>query len=261
MLPRPDRMYAGDGAGGEDHACSDRLTSAGEDIQGSRQAVMNSAGQVVGGSFSHEFPVDVAGELDRTPPGRSARTEPSTRPLLLPKSAAITVGPRELMSGIGLLATSMPTSSCCSRSAASSAVQPPVVGGQILTQPNDQLCFHGREPGREDPDLGWGYVLLAEVILPTPDGPDQPVRIPGRAPVRRDVADLPADQRVLPSRHRQLLDLVGLGHAGGDHTREPSQAPPLSGSDQLGGDYLLSCRCAHLDRLPGPSRPTAALAS
>ena len=34
----------------------------------------------------------------------------------------------------------------------------------------------------------------------------------------------------------------------GDHTREPGQAPPLSsGSHQLGGDYVLSCRCAHLD--------------
>ena len=117
-----------------------------------------------------------------------------------------------------------------------------------MTQPNDQLCFHSREPGREDTDLGWGYALLALVILLTPDGADQPVRIPGRAPVCRDVANLPADQRVLPLRHRQLLDLVGLGHAGGDHTWEPGQAPPLSsGSDQLGGDYGLSCRCAHLD--------------
>ena len=117
-----------------------------------------------------------------------------------------------------------------------------------MTQPNDQLCFHGREPGREDTDLGWGYALLAKVILLTPDWADQPVRIPGRTPVRRDIANLPADQRVLPSRHRQLLDLVGHSHAGGDNTREPGQAPPLSsGNDQLGGDYVLSWRCAHLD--------------
>jgi hypothetical protein len=156
-------------------------------------------------------------------------TEPSTRPLLFPKSAAITVGPRELISGIGLLAA-------------------PVVGRQILTQPNDQLCFHGCESRDEDTDLGYGHVLLAKVILLTPDWADQSVRIPGRTPVRRDIANLPADQRVLPSRHCQLLDLVGLGHAGGDSTREPGQAPPRSsGSDQLGGDYVLGCRCAHFD--------------
>ena len=52
MLPRPDRMYTGDGARGEDHARSDWLTSAGEDIQGSRQTMMNSPGQVLGRSFS-----------------------------------------------------------------------------------------------------------------------------------------------------------------------------------------------------------------
>jgi hypothetical protein len=122
------------------------------------------------------------------------------------------------------------------------------VSRQILTQPNNKLCFHGREPGRENTDLGCGYLLLAKVILLTPDWADQAVRIPGRTPVRRNVANLPADQRVLPLRHRQVLDLVGLGHAGRDHTREPGQATPLSsGSDQLGGDYLLSCRCTHLD--------------
>ena len=80
MLPRPDRMYTGDGARGEDHARSDRVTSAGEDIQGSRQAMMNSPGHVLGRSFSHELPVDVTGKLDRssTGPVREDRAEHQT---------------------------------------------------------------------------------------------------------------------------------------------------------------------------------------
>jgi hypothetical protein len=92
-------------------------------------------------------------------------------------------------------------------------------------------------------------------LLP-PDWADQSVWIAGRTPVRRDVANLPADQRVLPSRHGQILDLVCLGHAGGDITREPGQAPALSSrSHKLGGD-VLSCRCAHLD-LSGLGRDPA----
>jgi hypothetical protein len=66
MLPRPDRMYAGDGACGEDRACSDRSTSAGEDIQGSGQTMMNPTWQVLGRSFSQELPVDVTSKLDRS---------------------------------------------------------------------------------------------------------------------------------------------------------------------------------------------------
>jgi hypothetical protein len=64
MLPQPDRMYPGDGARGEDRACSDRSTSAGEDIQGSGQTMMNSPRQVPGRSFSQELPVDVTSKLD-----------------------------------------------------------------------------------------------------------------------------------------------------------------------------------------------------
>ena len=77
MLPRPDRMYAANGARGEDHARSDRLTSAGEDIQGSGEAMMNPPGQVLGRSFSDELPVDVTGKLDRssTKPARKDRAE------------------------------------------------------------------------------------------------------------------------------------------------------------------------------------------
>lgn len=77
MLPRPDRMYAGDGARGEHHARSDYLTSAGEAIEGSRQAMMNPPGQVLGRSFSDELPVDVTGKLDRssTRPVRKDRAE------------------------------------------------------------------------------------------------------------------------------------------------------------------------------------------
>ena len=80
MLPRADRMYAGDGACGEDHACSDRLTSAGEDIQGSRQTMMNPPGQVLGRPFSHELPVDVTSNLGRssTRPVRNDRAEHQT---------------------------------------------------------------------------------------------------------------------------------------------------------------------------------------
>src|SRR4029450_11277463 len=80
MLPRPDRMYTGDGARGEDHACSDGFMSVEQDIQGSRQAVMNSPGQVLGRSFSYELPVDVTGELDRSRarPVREDRAEHQT---------------------------------------------------------------------------------------------------------------------------------------------------------------------------------------
>src|SRR5215211_1413861 len=58
-------MYAGDGARCEDHACSHRLSSAGEEIQGSRQTRMNSPRQVLGRSFSHQLPVEVTDKLDR----------------------------------------------------------------------------------------------------------------------------------------------------------------------------------------------------
>ena len=67
MLSRLDRMDAGDGARGEDHARADRVTPDGEDIQRSRQAMMNPPGQVLGGSFSHEVLVDVTGKLDCRP--------------------------------------------------------------------------------------------------------------------------------------------------------------------------------------------------
>src|SRR5215207_784206 len=143
-----------------------------------------------------------------------------------------------------------------------------MVVGQILPQPNDELGFHGREPGREDADLGWGSLILAVVALLTPDRADQPVRVPGDAPIRRDVADLPANRPVLPSRHRQLLDLVGLGHAGGHYSGKPGQAPTLaSGGHQRGGD-LFSWRCAHLHlsgaftsvtRAPNANRSATAL--
>ncbi len=43
MMPRSDFMYTGYGARGEDRARSHRLITAGEDVQGSRQAMMNSA--------------------------------------------------------------------------------------------------------------------------------------------------------------------------------------------------------------------------
>src|SRR5215210_2682565 len=123
----------------------------------------------------------------------------------------------------------------------------PMVVRQILPQPNDELGFHGREPGREDADLDRGSLLLAMVTLLSPDWADKPVRVSRRAPPRRDVADLPADQLVLPSRHRQLLDLVGLGHAGGHSPGKPREAPTLaSGSHQCGCD-IFSWRCAHLD--------------
>jgi hypothetical protein len=63
-------MYTGDGACGEDHARPHRLTPAGEDIQGSRQTMMNSPRQLLGRSFSHKLPVDVTGKLDRGPARR-----------------------------------------------------------------------------------------------------------------------------------------------------------------------------------------------
>ena len=80
MLSRPDRMYTGDGTRGEDHACSDRLTAAGEDIQGNRQTTMNPPGQVLDRSFSHKIPVDVTSKLDRssTRPVRKNRAEHQT---------------------------------------------------------------------------------------------------------------------------------------------------------------------------------------
>ena len=56
-LPRPDRMYTGDGARREDHARSHRSTPAGKDIQGSRQTMVYSTRQVLGGPFSHKLPV------------------------------------------------------------------------------------------------------------------------------------------------------------------------------------------------------------
>jgi hypothetical protein len=73
-------MYTGDGARGEDHAGSHRLSPAGEDIQGSRQTMMNSPRQVLGRSFSHELPVDVTGKLHRSPtrPVRKDRAEHQT---------------------------------------------------------------------------------------------------------------------------------------------------------------------------------------
>jgi hypothetical protein len=201
MLPRPDRMYTGDGARGEDHACSDRLTSAGEDIQGSRQAMMNSTGQVLGRSFSHELPVDVTSKLDRssTRPVRKDRAEHQTvvvpevggdhcraeRVDVRDRAAGHLDADQQMLLQVRHL-LGRPVSL--------------IVRGQIMTQPNDQLCFHGREPGREDTDLDCGDVLLAKVILLTPNWPDQPVRITGRAPVRGDVANLPADERFLPSR-------------------------------------------------------------
>ena len=249
MLPRPDRMYTGDGASGEHHACSDRLTSAGEDIQGSRQTMMNPAGQVVRRSFSDELPVDVTGKLDRrsTRPVRKDRAEHQT--VVIPEVGgyhyrAERVDVRDRAAG-HLDADQQMLLKARRLVGRPAAV---IVGRRILPEPNDQLCFYGCEPRREDTDLGCGYLLITLVTLLAPDGTDQSVRIPVGALVRRDVADLPADQRVLPSRHRQLLDLVGLCHAGWDDTRKPGQAPPLpSGSDQLSGNYLLSCRCAHLD--------------
>src|SRR5215211_1501596 len=66
-LSRPDGMDAGDGARGEDHARLHRVTPAGEDIQRSREAMMNPPGQVLGGSFSDDVLVDVTGKLDRSP--------------------------------------------------------------------------------------------------------------------------------------------------------------------------------------------------
>src|SRR5512133_2150523 len=249
MLPRPDRMYPGDGACGEDRACLDRSTPAGEDIQGSGQAVMNPPGQVLGRSFSQELPVDVTSKLDRSSTRlvRKDRAEHQTVVVAEVGSdhcRAERVDFRDRAAG-HLHAYQQMLLQVRRRLGGPAA---PVAGRQILTEPNDQLCFHGCEPCHEDTDLGYGDVLLAKVILLTPDWADQSVRIPGRTPVRRDIANLPADQRVVPSRYRQLLDLVGLGHAGGDSTREPGQAPPLSsGSDQLGGDDVLGCRCAHFD--------------
>src|SRR6476659_11116027 len=73
-------MYTGDGARGEDHVCSDRLPSTGEDIQGTRQTMMNPPGQVYFRSFSYELPVDVTSKLDRssTRPVRKDRAEHQT---------------------------------------------------------------------------------------------------------------------------------------------------------------------------------------
>jgi len=47
----------------------------------------------------------------------------------------------------------------------------PLVGGQIVLEPDDEFCFHGREPGREHADLD-RRLLHALVTLLTPDRPD-----------------------------------------------------------------------------------------
>ena len=59
-------MYPGDGARGKDHARPDRLAPA-EDIQRSRQAMMNSPGRFAADLSPNELSVDVTGKLDWSP--------------------------------------------------------------------------------------------------------------------------------------------------------------------------------------------------
>ena len=231
-------MDAGDGASGEDHARSYRLTSADEDVQRGRQAVVHSARQVVGRPFADEFPVDVEVELDRRTIRSVGQDRTEHQTVVVPEVGgddrrAERVDVRDRAAG-HLDADQQLLLQVRGLRGGPTAL---VVGGQILTEPNDQFGLHGREPGLEDPDLDGGFVLLAELELPRPDRSDQSIRIPGLTPVRRDEADLPADQRVRPLRYRLVLDSVGLGHAGRHHTRESRQTPArFSGGDQLGGD-------------------------
>jgi hypothetical protein len=125
---------------------------------------------------------------------------------------------------------------------------PAAVGGrgQILLEPDHQLGFHGCESGGEDPDLDRKLVVIAPVTSLTPDGADEPVRVVGGAQVRRDVADLPADQGVRPPRDRSILDAVRLGHAGWHHPRESTETPALaSRRHQLLSDRALHFWIAH----------------
>ena len=185
MLSRPDRMDTSDGARGEDRACSDRSTSAGEDIEGSRQTMMGSPGQVLGRSFSSEFPVDGAGKLDRS--SRRVRKDRAEHQTVVVAEVGGDYGRAERVDVRDRAAGHLDADKQLLLQASRLLGRPaaPVVGGQILTQPNDQLGFDGREPGREDPDFGWEWVLVAKLTLLTPDGADQPVRIPA---VRRSGA-------------------------------------------------------------------------
>jgi hypothetical protein len=77
-------MYPGDGARGKDHARLDRLAPAGEDIQRSRQAMMNSPGRFAADLSPNELSVDVTGKLDRSP----------TRPIGKDRAEHKTIGGR-----------------------------------------------------------------------------------------------------------------------------------------------------------------------
>ena len=154
MLPRPDRMYTGDGARGEDHACSDRVAPAGEDIQGSRQAMMNSPRQVFGRSFSQEMPVDVRSKLDRSSTGPVGKDRAKHQTVVVPEVGgdhcrAERVDVRDRAAG-HLDADQQMLLQL--RDLLGRPVSL-IAGGQIMTQPNDQLCFDGGEPGREDTDF------------------------------------------------------------------------------------------------------------